>query len=131
MLYYGIFEPQKEGGFFVEFPDVPGAFTQGNTLEEALEMAADALGTMLADGDRPEASSEVQVKKKAGTSLVYPIIASKKAMRQHGKKKRVNIVLPETLLCEIDEHVKSVSGLDRSAFLAKAASEQLHSSEAV
>ena len=126
MLYYGVFHPQGGGSFMVEFPDVPGALTQGASLEEALEMAADALGAMLSGGDRPKASSEEQVKKMAQKSLVYPVIPSKKAMREHGKKKRVNIVLPESLLNEIDQHVKSVSGLDRSAFLALAAAESLH-----
>ena len=86
----------------------------------------DALGAMLADGDRPKASLEEQVRKIANRSLVYPVIPSKKALREHGKKKRSNIVLPESLLNEIDQHVKSVSGLDRSAFIAIAGAESLH-----
>lgn len=36
-----------EGGFFVSFPDIPEALTQGETLEEALEMGKDALETAL------------------------------------------------------------------------------------
>lgn len=34
-----------EGGFFVSFPDIPEALTQGDTREEALEMGLDALVT--------------------------------------------------------------------------------------
>ncbi|CRY80152.1 type II toxin-antitoxin system HicB family antitoxin [Yersinia intermedia] len=35
---------QKDGdGYFVSFPDIPEALTQGETREEALEMARDAL----------------------------------------------------------------------------------------
>lgn len=35
--------PAEEGGFVVEFPGMPFGATQGDTLEEALEAAEDAL----------------------------------------------------------------------------------------
>jgi antitoxin HicB len=34
---------KKDGGFVVTFPDVPEAITQGDTMEEALAMASEAL----------------------------------------------------------------------------------------
>jgi antitoxin HicB len=34
---------KKSGGFVATFPDIPEAITQGETVEEALTMAADAL----------------------------------------------------------------------------------------
>ncbi|CAD6513506.1 Antitoxin HicB [Paraburkholderia kirstenboschensis] len=36
-------EPAEEGGFVVTFRDIPEAITQGDTLDEARSMAADAL----------------------------------------------------------------------------------------
>lgn len=45
-----------EGKFFVEFPDLDDCFTEGDTLEEAVELAEDALSMMLAhfeDNDQP------------------------------------------------------------------------------
>ena len=42
-VYPCILEPEDTGGFVVSFPDVPGANTQGDTREEALHMAEDAL----------------------------------------------------------------------------------------
>ncbi len=45
--YPAIFTPAQEGGYVVEFPDIPEAITQGDSLEEAREMAADALATAL------------------------------------------------------------------------------------
>jgi len=39
--------PAEEGGFVVTFPDVPEAITQGETREEALLAAKDALETAL------------------------------------------------------------------------------------
>lgn len=37
------YEPAQEGGYVVTFRDIPEAITQGDTLEEADEMAADVL----------------------------------------------------------------------------------------
>jgi len=34
--------PSSEGGFAVSIPDLPGCISQGETVEEALEMIADA-----------------------------------------------------------------------------------------
>ena len=39
----------EEEGYWVEFPDLSGCFTNGNTLEEAMEMAREALGLHLVD----------------------------------------------------------------------------------
>ena len=48
-IYPAIFETEDEGGYSVSFPDVEGCFTCGDTLEEALAMAKDALSLMLVD----------------------------------------------------------------------------------
>ena len=37
----------EEEGYWVEFPDLSGCFTNGNTLEETMEMAQEALGLYL------------------------------------------------------------------------------------
>src|ERR1035441_10093875 len=47
MEYPAIFEPAEEGGFLVRFPDFDWGVTQGDTLREAEEMAADAIRTMI------------------------------------------------------------------------------------
>ena len=41
------FEEAPEGGFIVTFRDIPEAITQGDTEEEAMEMAEDALLTAM------------------------------------------------------------------------------------
>ena len=44
MLAYPVtLTPEKEGGYVVTFRDIPEAITQGETVEEALAMAAEAL----------------------------------------------------------------------------------------
>jgi antitoxin HicB len=45
-LYPALFAP-SDGGYVVTFRDVPEAITQGESLEEARIMAADALRTAL------------------------------------------------------------------------------------
>ncbi len=41
--YTVLFEPAEEGGYVVRVPALPGCVTQGETLDEAREMAADAI----------------------------------------------------------------------------------------
>ena len=38
-----IFEPQDEGGYHVYAPELPGLHTQGDTLDEAINSAREAL----------------------------------------------------------------------------------------
>ena len=38
-----VFEPQDEGGYHVYAPELPGLHTQGETLEDAIENAREAL----------------------------------------------------------------------------------------
>ena len=47
-VYPCVLMPEEGGGFFVSFPDVPGANTCGDDRSEALEMAEDALALALA-----------------------------------------------------------------------------------
>ena len=47
--YLALFEPAEKGGFVVTFPDFDWGVTQGDTLEEAVEMAVDALEMIIAD----------------------------------------------------------------------------------
>ena len=49
-----LFEPAEEGGFVVTCPALPGLVTEGDTMEEARNMAEDALRlyleTLIEDG---------------------------------------------------------------------------------
>ena len=46
IFYPAIFHPE-ETGYSVEIPDIEGCFTQGDTMDEAVRMAQDAIGLML------------------------------------------------------------------------------------
>jgi len=47
MNYQALFEPAEEGGFIVTFPDFEFGITQGDTEQEAREMAADSLALVI------------------------------------------------------------------------------------
>ncbi|AEF16556.1 MULTISPECIES: type II toxin-antitoxin system HicB family antitoxin [Thermoanaerobacterium] len=42
-IFPAVFESDGNGGYTVTFPDFPGCITEGDTLDEALYMAKDAL----------------------------------------------------------------------------------------
>lgn len=54
-IYDAILTPEKEGGYSVEVPALPGCFTYGDDYRDAVFMAADAMKTWIAsalvDGD--------------------------------------------------------------------------------
>lgn len=44
LFYPAIFHKAEEGGFWITFPDIPECMTQGDDMQQAYEMAVDALG---------------------------------------------------------------------------------------
>jgi antitoxin HicB len=72
--FYAMIE-KEDGVFVVSFPDLENCFTDGETLPEAVEMAEDALGSLLSvmedDGDHIPAPSKAEdIELPDGASLV-------------------------------------------------------------
>lgn len=44
LFYPAIFHKAEEGGYWISFPDFPECLTQGETIEEAYQMASEAIG---------------------------------------------------------------------------------------
>ena len=44
LFYPAIFHKAEEGGYWISFPDIPECLTEGDAMEQAYEMAVDALG---------------------------------------------------------------------------------------
>lgn len=94
--YPAVLTPE-DGGYSVEFPDVEGCYTCGDSLEEAITMAEDALALMLTnledEGETiPEASDARMVKREEG-EIVTLILADTAAYR----KKTSNAAVKKTL----------------------------------
>ncbi len=55
LKYTVVLIPEEEGGYSVEVPALPGCVTQGETRQEAVDMAKEAIGLYLeslqADGE--------------------------------------------------------------------------------
>ena len=69
-----IFHVAEEGGYWVEFPDL-GYFTQGDDLEEAINMAGDALLCMVDEipkNVKPTPIEKIQVKDGDYVKLIKP-----------------------------------------------------------
>ena len=111
--------------FGVVVPDLPGCFSAGDTLDEAIEMARESIELWLEvqideGGDIPDPKSitEHQANPEFARWIwalvdVDPAILSDKA-------ERVNITLPARVLRRVDEAAKSRHE-SRSGFLARAA----------
>ena len=106
LIYPACFYPADEGeeGYTVVIPDLPGAVTEGDTLEEAFEMAIDcASGWILSsieDGeDIPKASKieKIKLEYKNGFKS-YIILDIDEYARTHGNKAvKKTVTLPSFL----------------------------------
>ena len=121
--YIGLIRKEPGSDFGVDFPDFPGCVTAGTTLDEARQMAQEALelhvAGMLEDEEPLPAPTSLQaiMAKSANRDTVAFLVT----LPQFPERSiRVNITLPEGLLRRIDERAAN-----RSAFLARAAEKAL------
>jgi predicted RNase H-like HicB family nuclease len=52
MKFKVVLEPSEDGGFAVHVPSLHGCHTQGDTIEDALENAKDAIKTYLLTAEK-------------------------------------------------------------------------------
>lgn len=103
LFYPAIFHYAEEGGFYVTFPDLPECMTQGDDMNEAYEMAVDALGLAITSREEsnemiPRASdpSELVIDKESFIMVVeFDMLAYKK--RTSGRAVKKTLSIPEWL----------------------------------
>ncbi|MDP7599899.1 MAG: type II toxin-antitoxin system HicB family antitoxin [Rhodospirillales bacterium] len=124
MDYIALLRKESDTDYEVDFPDLPGCITTGSTLDEAKEMAAEAIAFyiegLIEDGEgipAPSSLEEIMADKanKDAVAFLVPYQSSEKAVR-------VNITLPSSLLKRID---RQSGERGRSGFLAAAAEKEL------
>ena len=122
-IYYpALIDKYPDSDFGVSFPDLPGCVSAGETMEEAMIGAQEALAghiaLMLSDGETLPAPSplEAVAAGKEPSTVAVTLIAAVLP----GRARRVNVTLDEALLEEIDQ----ISN-NRSGFLAEAARAEL------
>ena len=130
--YIALIHKDENSDYGVSFPDFPGCVTAGSTVDQAKDMAQEALSghvkVMMELGDTiPESSSlEKIVSSPENRNVIAFFIVT--IQENKSKKVRVNITVPEKELQQIDSFAKQ-HGMTRSAFLRKAANDtiQTHS----
>jgi predicted RNase H-like HicB family nuclease len=122
--YIGLIHKDQGTSYGVSFPDFPGCITGGDTLDEAMAEAPEALGFhirgMLKDGDAIPAPSALEAVTANPENAGAVAIAVAPNMLGKGKAVRINITVEEALLAAIDAYAAG-RGKTRSAFLADAA----------
>jgi predicted RNase H-like HicB family nuclease len=63
--YPAIFTTEEDGSYSINFPDLEGCYTCGDTLEDGIEMAEDALALVLYGYEKDD--REIPVPSKANT----------------------------------------------------------------
>jgi predicted RNase H-like HicB family nuclease len=127
MRFPAVIHKDKDSDYGVTVPDLPGCFSVGDTMDDALTNTIEAIEChiegMLIDNEPvpPVRTIEYHSKDRrfsGGTWALVEVDLSKLS----GKARRVNITLPERLLAQIDSFAIR-SGETRSGFLAHAAME--------
>lgn len=134
-MYYPIaIEPgDANHAFGVVVPDLPGCFSTGDTLDEAMENAKEAVALWIEtaiDNDQPipKPSTVAALRKDPEyAGWVWALVEVDPALIDD-KAERVNITVPRRILSRIDRYASS-HGETRSGLLVRAALEKIASNE--
>ena len=127
MRYPVIIHKDPDSDYGVTIPDLPGCFTVGDTVDDAIVQAVEAIechieGLVLDGQTIPTPRSiEFHQRNPDYADGVWALV-SVTLDKLPGESRRVNITMPELLLALIDQHAKQ-HGETRSRFIAQAAME--------
>lgn len=120
-MYPAVFHAE-DGGYWVEFPNLEGCQTQGDTLEESMSMAQEALGLYLVSLEErkislpsPSNPASIEVKDGDFTTLVTT------NLNQYRRNKAVKktLTIPSWLNEMAEEHHVNFSGVLQDALMQK------------
>lgn len=111
--------------FGVTVPDLPGCFSAGDTLDEALESTREAinlhlLGLTEGGAEVPAAGTVAMHQRNTDFASGTWAVVEVDTGRFDGRAEKINITMPRRVLHRVDEFAKS-HGLTRSGFLVQAA----------
>ncbi len=125
-IFYPAVFTKEDNGYWVKFPDLPGCFTEGDSISEAYEMAQEAMGLWLETENRtfnyPEASDITGIRTAENEQIVLvefdPIEYLKRTSSKSVKK---TLTIPEWLNTLAEEQ-----NVNFSQVLQNALKENLH-----
>ena len=130
--YIAIVHKDAKSDFSVSFPDFPGCITAGKNIDEAKDMAEEALTLhiqgMIEDGDQlpfPSKLEEIMSDPDYSDATAFLVVT---VPDSKPRTVRVNITLPEMTLKQIDSAAKR-RGMSRSSFLVHAAQNAIQSNQ--
>jgi len=122
--YIAVVHKDPKSDFGVSYPDFPGCITAGSTIDEAKDMAHDALSLhikgLLGDGENIPAPSKLEDIMDDPDNSDAALILVVSVSEVKPRSVRVNITVPEDILRKIDSVAKK-RGMSRSSFLVNAA----------
>jgi len=132
MNYSVAVHKEKASCYGVTVPDIEGCFSAGDTLEEALSNAHQAINAHLEylaeEGVFPPVAKPIDAylsnKDYKGVIWCYVDVDTSAFL---GKTEKATVTLPTLLMKKIDDLVKDGVIKSRSAFLAESATKQLNS----
>ena len=115
---------KEDIGYSVSFPDLDGCFTDGDTLEEAFEMAQEVLGLYLVSLEERNinvpVSSDISGIKCSENEFASLVSTSVKKYRRKDKPVKKTLTIPEWLNEEAEQR-----HINFSSVLQKALKEEL------
>lgn len=131
MHFVALIHKDPDSAYGVSFPDLPGCYSAGDTLDEATRNAVEGLGSfvrwMEADGDQipaPRAPDEIMADPKLTEDLEGATLVLIPLVRDLGSTTRINVSLDLGLLEAIDAEARQRKQT-RSAFIASAVRKEL------
>jgi predicted RNase H-like HicB family nuclease len=130
--YIAIIHKDPKSDFGVSFPDFPGCITAGTNIDDAKDMAQQALALhiqgMIEDGEQlpfPSKLEEIMADPDFADAAAYLVVEVPDSKH---RTVRVNITVPEMTLKQIDAAAKK-HHMSRSAFLVHAAQNAIQPSQ--
>jgi predicted RNase H-like HicB family nuclease len=130
--YIAVVHKDPKSDFGVSFPDFPGCITAGSSIDEAKDMANEALSLrvkgLLEDGEdipSPSKLEDIMENPEYSDSVAILVVSVSEAKP---RSVRVNITVPEDMLRKIDNIAKQ-RGMSRSSFLVNAAQNAISSGQ--
>jgi predicted RNase H-like HicB family nuclease len=128
--YIAVVHKDRKSDFGVSFPDFPGCITAGSTIDEAKDMAYEALSLhikgMIEDGENIPAPSKLEDIMDDPDYSDSAAILVVSVTKTKPRSVRVNITLPEDTLRKIDKAAQK-KGMSRSSYLVHAAQNAISS----